>query len=151
MVGQTLAHFYSARRDRREQLADAIDKAVAAFVAADRAALTLINVIQARGDRDAVTAAAESLTDHEVAMRAAVLSVSIRRPVDNALATKLMNAHQVFFRISKIVLPSARPATPLGDVKAAVVAARAKRDEFLEQLSEGLELARKEMGQKNPW
>jgi hypothetical protein len=154
MLGHSLTHLYAARRERRADLAAALDKTLAAFVAGDRTLSSLIVTVASRhGDlhkeserysaEATIREIADKVEEYEVAIRSAVFSLRIRRSAHSPLA-------EGFERASLLFSDSYMPLTPLlhGEPQnpvPIVEAAHQAHQQYREAFDAAMDIARREL------
>jgi hypothetical protein len=95
--------------------------------------------------RSEILARGEQLTDHQVAIRAAVLSLTVRLPVDSTLAASFLDTHGTFSKANEAITEAGHPNNLNVQTEEGTLLARERRDIFLERLGAAMNLARKSM------
>jgi hypothetical protein len=144
-----LTHGYTLRRERRAELTGAIDRAVAAYTAADRAVSRLIMQVLTRQKEAVVMAAADAVTDQEVALRAAQFSMRLRLNIEHPVEIAFEKAHgaftQTYLELGPAMTALARHKWA-SDCEAAVAAAQEQHHRFRQAFDDAMDQARLVVG-----
>jgi hypothetical protein len=96
LLGQALAHRYSLARERRKEVANAVDRTVAALVLIDRRLSHFVTQAGIEQTQEVLLPAAELVTDAEVDLRSALFSLRIRLSRNHPLVGFFSAAQELY-------------------------------------------------------